>query len=62
MVEKDEQFWRNVRNLLVWWLSQDVPGRTILLQTDIWMLGTGVKNTGFGKLLVKFHFKEELQY
>lgn len=50
MVEKDEQFWRNVRNLLVWWLSRDVPGRTILLQTNIWMVATGVKNMGFGNL------------
>lgn len=52
MVEKDEQFRRNVRNLLVWWLSQDVPGRIILLLTDIWMVGTGVKNMGFGNLKI----------
>lgn len=58
MVEKDEQLWRNVRNLLVWWLSRDVPGRAILLQTDICMVGTGVKNMGFRsfKIISKISF------
>lgn len=54
MVDKDEQFWGNVRNLLVWRLSGNVPGRAIPLQTDICMIGTVVKNMGIGK----FHFKQ----
>lgn len=52
MVEKDEQFWRNIKNLLVWLLSRDIPGKAMLLQTDICMAGTGVKNMRFRSLKI----------